>query len=411
MKSDRYLLIVTILGSIVFSTLALQWAGQGIISRTGLITFPNYSVVLLLFSSILLSGILLRLHPRYGGIYPAYRQAHEFVIFSAVLNMPVLLQIPSMAEFSDLRPDLSIIWIIFILLLYMVYTSLIPLLFQQKRYALIHYVLDVMQYMRPRNANLYIKRGQILYAQRDYEKTIEAADRAIALTPPLKKKTEEGWLSFKDWRLLYGHEIRMFAYFALDQQDMAFEDAEILVRLNPDEALAYINRSKAEARREDFAAAKADLDYASQLKLDPRRQTFLTATQASLAYLQHKNAEAQSLFQAALDIPLTPQQQRNSHPAIYSLLAMIELRAGDLVRAQEFFQKAQTINPDFKDIGIALMHAQKGEWDEAVRQWRLITAQAPHYGNIESMRRVYRSDPTFVALIEQIIAHSESAAA
>ena len=411
MKSDRSLFIVTVVGSILFFTAALQWSLHGTISRDGIITLPNYQAGLFLFLFVVVGGGLLRFHPRYGGIYPAYQRAYDFVLFTGVLNTPTLLLTPSAIEAGNSRTDNVILWISFLTIFYFGYSVLIPLLFQRKRYALVHRTLDVMQRIRPRNANLFITRGRTFYAQKDFENAIQAVDHAITLTPPLKKKDEEGWLNFKDWRLIHAHEIRMFAYFSLDQQEMAFEDAEILVRLNPDEALGYINRAAASARRDDFTAAEADLDYANQLKLDPRRQAYLIAAWGDLAYLQHKNDDARSVYQAALDITLPHQQRMLLHPAIYSMLSLIELREGHLEAAQEFCQEAQITNPEFKAIGIVFIHAQRGEWDEAVKQWRLIVVQSPHYGNLESMRRVYRSDPPFLDLIEQIIARAEPLAA
>lgn len=414
MNSDRKLLTFPALGSLLFSIGVFQWAIQSTISTTDMVayTFPNYLPGLLIFLLVVVGGWLLHLHPRYGGIYPSYQRAFDFFIFIPAVYTPILALLPYRDGFPrSSRDALIVISVGFVVILYILHFLLIPLLLRQKRYTLIQRVLNVMLRIRPYNANLYITRGHTLFAQNEFEKAIEAADRAIALTPPLKKKAEEGWLSFKDWRLLNAHGLRMSAYFALDQQEMAAEDAEIIVRLNPQEPLSYLYRGIVATQRGDFAAADADLNNASQLKLDPLRQAYIAVAQGDLAYRQHKNDEAHSMYQAGLKVDLNTNQRLALHPAIYNMLGMIELREGHLEEAQEFCQEAQITNPDFKSAGIALIHAQKGEWDEAVAQWRLIMVKTPRYGNIQSLRQHYRSDPNFVHLIEQIIARLEPAAA
>jgi tetratricopeptide (TPR) repeat protein len=357
---------------------------------------------ILLFAATAIA-FLATFHPSYGGWNPKYRWYYQgFVV------LLICLSALSISWLLNSTSSLLTAVFLFTPVIWIIYSLGIPLLIGAKQYALVHLLLNLGQSLAPRNANLYITRAWLYQLQMENEKAIQAASRAIELTPRFKKK-DEGWFSFDDWRLISAHNIRMVIYFGLAQHDLALDDAEILVRIHPTSPVHYVNRSLALRKRGEYEAAEADLDKAGQLKIDSFTQAFLLYSRGHLATLQAQTIQARNFFNAALEVTLTEAQQKNFHPEVYKELGLLEMREGREAEAEEAFRKAQVINRDYPIVGLALLHAQRGEWDLAVDEWkRLITLQ-PSFGDLDITRRHHKTDPTFVALIEQIFARLGSA--
>jgi tetratricopeptide (TPR) repeat protein len=345
------------------------------------------------------AAFLATFHRSYGGWWPRYRWYYQLgiilLIYFAALSLMDILGGTS---------GLAMLFLFGMIFVWACYNFTIALLIRQKRYALAHHILDAAQRFAPKNANLYITRAWVHQSQKEYEKAIQSTSQALDLTPRFKKK-EEGWFSFNDWRLIMGHNLRMVNYFTLAQHDMALDDAEILVRIHPTSPIHYVNRSLAFRKRGEFEAAQADLDTASQLKLQPFEKAFLLYSRGHLAVVQHQYAVTRDFYQQALALPLlTKAQQQLFYPEVCKEIGLLEMREGHDAEAEEEFRKAKAINPNYAIIGLALLYAQRGEWAQAVAEWkRLITLQ-PNYSHLEIMRRHHESDPSFVTLIEQIFA-------
>jgi tetratricopeptide (TPR) repeat protein len=347
-------------------------------------------------------AVLATFHPGYGGLNAKYRWYYQGLLLALLYFTAIVL-----SQILGGSRNIPLL-IVFVPVIWLIYGLTIPLLIGAKHYTLVHAILSVGQRLAPRNANLHITRAWVYELQLHYEKAIQAASRALELTPRFKKK-EEGWFSFDDWRLISAHNMRMVIYFALAQHEMALDDAEILVRIHPTSPVHYINRSLALRERGEYEAAQADLDQASQLTLDPFQKAFLHYSRGHLATLQAQWIQARNFYHAALEISLPDAQQKNFHPEIYKELGLLEMREGREVEAEETFCKAQVINRDHPIVGIAFLHAQRGEWDLAVSEWKRLIALQPTFGDLAIMRRHHKPDPAFVALIEQIFARLGSA--
>jgi tetratricopeptide (TPR) repeat protein len=350
---------------------------------------------------------LVRRHPRFAALHTSRQYTLDSLLFFLYLcGLPLLVwMLFNNPRWPKIFVDI-LFWISITIpvLLFGGHYIILPAIYQEKRYVIYHLILDKLQQLFPRNANLYITRGNAYYAQGEFNKAIKAAEQALHLIPPMKTD-QKGKFAFKDWRVINAHNLRMQSYFSLAQPELALDDAEALVRIYPSEPIHYFNHSLAARGADDFETANADLEHISQMKLEPLQKAFLALSQADLASQQGKTEEGHKLYQTVLTVPLTTADQRQFvHATVYGELSLLELRRNNEDAAFEMAKKSESINPNMVSTGLAFIYAQRGEWDKAVSQWRRLTTIAPRFGQKDIMRRQYRRDPEFVDLMEQILA-------
>ncbi|MCE7870613.1 hypothetical protein DYH09_09575 [bacterium CPR1] len=117
-------------------------------------------------------------------------------------------------------------------------------------------IIDQAIAQDPGNDEPHLMLAAVYQANRDWEKMLQACDRAIALKP--------------DFGASY--TIRAIAYNNLDQPARALQDSTRALDLDPLNHLLVINRAKIYVRMEAFEQAAADFRKASQVDLEASKK-------------------------------------------------------------------------------------------------------------------------------------------
>jgi len=98
----------------------------------------------------------------------------------------------------------------------------------------------------------------------------------------------------------------------------------------------------------------------------------------------------------------------------YWNIANIYFSQDDTQPAWQALRTAHEINPsnDHALLGLAVLHAAEGQWDEALTIWRSLASEYPFFADIDQVvERYYRWNPPMADLVHQIAARLDPATA
>jgi len=132
------------------------------------------------------------------------------------------------------------------------------------------------------------------------------------------------------------------------------------------------------------------------------------------AYCLNDYSAALDSYRNALELTLAPLERRDLYPIIYVNIANIYFSQDDTQPAWQALRTAHEINPsnDHALLGLAVLHAAEGQWDEALTIWRSLASEYPFFADIDQVvERYYRWNPPMADLVHQIAARLDPATA
>lgn len=181
-------------------------------------------------------------------------------------------------------------------------------------------VLDALAKTDPKNARIFVTRGDAKDYLGDERGAIADYDAALAIDPNFG----------------YAYATKCYSEVEIDKNDEAIRDCTRALTLNPKDAFAYRGRANAHYFSSDYAAALADANQAVNLNPnDP--YAFLTRCRANFAL--GKLQEAQD--DCSRSISLSPDDNA------YFARGQIFLKTGDFADAESDLRQALKINPNY----------------------------------------------------------------
>jgi tetratricopeptide (TPR) repeat protein len=207
-----------------------------------------------------------------------------------------------------------------------------------------------------------IQRAIALSARRDYDKAIEDYTEAIKLDP-------QSALAFYNRGLVYSFR---------NDNEKAIADYDEATRLNPKFAWAFSNRGSAWYVKKDYD--KALEDYSEAIRLDPSVATFFF-NRGDARSANQKYDDALADYTEA--IRLDPKFYRAHNARAWLQATCPNAKYRDGAKAIEDANKACELTK-WKNMAcietLAAAHAEKGEFDEAVK-WQKKTLENQEFEN------------------------------
>jgi tetratricopeptide (TPR) repeat protein len=245
------------------------------------------------------------------------------------------------------------------------------------------------------NVSELIQQAQYFQAMKDFEKTIEATTLLIELEE--EDETEPLLGNVYTFAL----QVRCHAYLQLENYSDALEDADILVQILPYEAISYFYRAVAHLQLNNIESAKEDYKHLLSFPL-PSEQKISVLYSLGLTEYIAGNYDA-SIQNYVTSLQLAPAKK----PLPYINMGIIHFRLGDMDAAWNAYKTAQQLDPDHDHtlVGLAVLHADEDQWDDALTIWRNLLSKEPHFGDPDEVeQRYYRWTPPMADLARQIIA-------
>jgi tetratricopeptide (TPR) repeat protein len=176
----------------------------------------------------------------------------------------------------------------------------------------------------PRDADAFWIHARVLHYQRDFERALANANRAIRLDPG---------------RACY-YLTRAMVQLDRNQSDRAIEDCDQAIRINPTVARSYAIRAEAWIAKNDFVRARADLELA--FKIDPVDPASSPRPATTESGTEKTPSEPLVVKTSAGSRPIEPQ----SAPELVKQ-GEDRLASNDYDRALADFNEALRINPDY----------------------------------------------------------------
>ena len=205
--------------------------------------------------------------------------------------------------------------------------------------------LDEAIRLNPKDAVVYLNRGDAYCERGDYDKAIVDYDEAIRLDP--------------ENTTAYGS--RSFVYYERGDYDKAIADCDKAIQLDPENATAYNNRGNAYQQKDE--CDKAIVDYDKAIELDPEDTT---------AYSNRGNAYRQKgdYDKAIVDYDEAIQLDPENATA-YNNRSFVYYERGDYDKAIADCDKAIRLAPEdaiaYLNRGFA--YHEKGEYDRAIADY------------------------------------------
>ena len=201
------------------------------------------------------------------------------------------------------------------------------------------------------NALGYLQRGIEAHKERKLDEAIKHYTNAIDLQP--------------DSRILArAHNNRGNAYDGKGQNDLAFEDYNMAVKANPDDADAYFYRGFTYESKSKPDYKRAIQDYKKAIELNPDNAD-------AYAYLAQVYSLAGSDSGLVIENYSKTIELNPHHNYAYTNRAQAYMEKGEIDLAIKDLSKVIELNPDYASahVGRAQAYMEKGEIDLAIRDY------------------------------------------
>jgi tetratricopeptide (TPR) repeat protein len=241
-----------------------------------------------------------------------------------------------------------------------------------------------------------LQQAQYFLTTQDFDKAIEITSDLIE-KPDYLKVEEAG-----DQIFLFALQIRCAAYFGHEDYADSMADAEMLIRLLPNTMVGYFYRGSILLQFDEIKPAIDDFQHLLKFSLPPMQEASVTHSLGLAEYIAgHYDLALKHYLRA---IQLTP--DKDMVGPIYSNMGIVYFRQNDMAAAWNAYRTAQELNPthDHILVGLAVLHAAEGEWDEALKIWRKLFLNDASITDPDAVaHRYYRWTPPMAELTRQII--------
>lgn len=248
-----------------------------------------------------------------------------------------------------------------------------------------------------------LQQAQTFLAQENFEKVIELTTDVLEAN-----NTEKPKFGMRpDGERVLALQLRCSAYFGSHFYADVLSDAEMLIRLLPNGFPGYYYRGGALLHFDEVEDAKSDFNHLLKFPLPPALQTGVYHSLGLAEYIAG-NYEA-SLRHYNRAIELSPSEETTG--SIYSNIAIVYFRQNDMTAAWNAYKTAQHLNPahDHTQMGMAVLHAAEGRWEEALTIWRSLASQRPFFKDVEEVvERYYHWTPPMGDIVRQIAARANA---
>lgn len=255
------------------------------------------------------------------------------------------------------------------------------------------------------NIHPLLQQAQTFLAQENFEKVIELTTDVLESRYANKEKSKFG--APPDSERLFALQLRCSAYFGSRFYADALSDAEMLIRLLPNGFPGYLYRGSALLHFDEIEDAKADFDHLLTLTLPLPVQASVYHSLGLTEYIAGNYEESLRYYGQA--IKLSPGDEATA--SVYSNIAIVYFRQNDMPAAWNAYKTALHLNPthDHTRMGLAVLHAVEGRWDEALTIWRSLAAQHSFFNDLdEVVDRYYHWTPPMADVVRQIAAKAKA---
>jgi tetratricopeptide (TPR) repeat protein len=282
-----------------------------------------------------------------------------------------------------------------------------PYLTGMKKYQAAERYLSFLERFFPYNISIIIQHAQLFLFEKDYEKAIEAATQALDLISPKKGKLKK--TSLTQLQLLRTLQIRYQAFLEMEDYELALSDAETLIQLAPDEKNGVFLRGVALLNLGEPEAAKEDFNHLIGLLSAPVEQASLHHSLGFADYILGDYTSSMQHYDQTLQ--LAPISVQEAFAPTHINRGIIYFRQNDMEQAWKAYKTAQQLNPSYEStlLGLAVLHAAEGQWNEALGLWRDLATKHDYFGDIDKViHRHYRWTPPMGDLVRQIAARASA---
>jgi tetratricopeptide (TPR) repeat protein len=290
---------------------------------------------------------------------------------------------------------------------YLIIFAFLPLWFAitgRTQFALRYF--NTLLHLFPSSTRLLEQRGTTYMLLNDYENALDDFDTALSRLRDKKDSDQQKWRT-----ILYGR--RLEAYLKLRDFERALDEADLVVKLKPDDAYSYGQRSVALLQLGMYKDAWADVEKAQTLAGDtPYWQAILQNTRGLLHYIDGKADLALTEYENGLSLPLHPNEARYAHPILYTNIAFIHFGRGDYAAMQVCYDQGAQADPNSIHVrlGQALLHQLRGNPTAAAELWRGLIAENKRFADAEWVIPTYiKWTPDMADTIRQIVAEAATA--
>lgn len=298
---------------------------------------------------------------------------------------------------------------------YVQYLLVVPYLISKRHFKSAEQLLTFQQWLNPEGNSLKFQRVRLLSAQFEYESALEVVNQIID-SLLLKSKDPRGNLIPVNDHAISAYTARSHIAVGLKDSELAFLDAERVVRIQPEKASSYVLRGAVYTAQNKLEQAQADLDHSRTLNPTENERFDLFQQLSRLSYRRKDYEQALQSLKKALDmIPMVPNiQPKQEAMALYVQMGLIMVTQQKMREAWEMYRVAQSHDSHAPEvlIGIAVLHAAQNEWDQSLQIWSDLTKSYPYFASPEKViYYYYRYTPPMADLVRQIAVRAGSAAA
>lgn len=174
----------------------------------------------------------------------------------------------------------------------------------------------------------YTHRGLLYQHQGKMELALDDLNTAINLAP----------------EYAFAYNSRGQLYSNLGKIELALADYSLAIKCNPKYILAYVNRGNLYSVLQKFSLAMSDYDKIVKLKTDEN----LIYNRGTIHYQQKQWDLAFDSFLQAIQINL-------GHSPSWMNMGLIHSERGELIKANQCFQQALALNPEFEEAKLAFL--------------------------------------------------------
>jgi tetratricopeptide (TPR) repeat protein len=260
--------------------------------------------------------------------------------------------------------------------------------------------VNAVMRLLPGSARLYGVRGMIRSQQKDDAGSADDYTEAITRLKARKSPRDRATLA----RYYAG---RLEALLKLRDFDQALEDADTVIRMQPDSSYGFAQRSITRLHRGDYDDALDDIEYALKINTEPSWNGTLYNTRGLAKYALNDYDAAMADYETALNVPVSAELLKLVHPGVLSNQGIVYFMRQDYAAALAKFNQAKAIDPDSKHArgGLAVTRFITGDRAAAFAEWRGLVAGEPQFMDVAYVReRYYKWSPPLVEAAEDLIA-------